>query len=155
MGRVDDKLRALGLVLPEPAAPAATYVPFVQSGSLVFVSGQIPTWNGERRFVGKVGQEYGIEEAKQAAHLVALNLLAQVRAACDGDLDRVRRCVRLGGFVNCTTDFNDHPLVVNAASELLLAVFGEAGRHARAAVGAPSLPFGVAVEIDAIFEIEG
>lgn len=155
MGRVDERIAALGLELPEPAPPAATYVPYVQSGSLVFVAGQITSWKGERRFIGKVGQDYGLDEARQAARIVALNILAQVRAACGGDLDRVRRCVRLGGFVNCTPDFNDHPLVINAASELMLEVFGEAGRHARAAVGAPSLPFGVAVEIDAIFEIEG
>lgn len=153
MGRIDDRLRELGIELPNAAAPAANYVPWARVGTLVFIAGQIPSWNGERRFLGKVGRDYTVEQARDAARLVGVNVLAQVRAACDGDLDRVARCVRLGGFVNCTPEFTDHPMVMNAASELMISVFGDAGRHTRTAVGAPSLPFDVAVEIDAIFEI--
>ncbi|MBZ0325534.1 MAG: RidA family protein [Alphaproteobacteria bacterium] len=152
-GRIEARLKEIGVDLPAAAAPAANYVPFVLSGGQVFVAGQVPVWNGELRHVGKLGAGLEVAEGQEAARLCALNILAQLRAACDGDLDRVRRCVRLGGFVNCTPDFGQHPAVINGASDLMVEVFGEAGRHARFAVGAPSLPFGVAVEIDALFEI--
>ena len=152
-GRIEARLKQLGIELPEPSAPIANYVPFTISGNLVFVSGQICIWNGERRFVGKLGADVGTAEGQQAARLCALNVLAQLRAACGGDLDRVRRCLRLGGFVNCTPDFTDMPQVVNGASDLMVEVFGEAGRHARAAVGNSSLPGGVAVEVEGTFEI--
>jgi enamine deaminase RidA (YjgF/YER057c/UK114 family) len=152
-GRIDAKLKQLGIELPEPAAPIANYVPFTVSGNLVFVSGQLCVWNGERRHVGKLGGGIAVDEGREAARLCALNMLAQLRVACGGDLDRVRRCLRLGGFVNCTPDFADMPRVVNGASDLMVEVFGDAGRHARAAVGNSSLPGGVAVEVEATFEI--
>ena len=153
-GRIEARLEELGITLPQPAAPAANYVPFVVCGNLVFVSGQITVWNGELRHIGTVGADLSVEVGAAAARLCGLNLIAQVKAACDGDLDRVRRCVKLGGFVNCTAEFRDQPKVVNGASDLMVEVFGEAGRHARFAVGAPSLPLGVAVEVDGVFEIE-
>jgi len=152
-GRIEARLKDIGVDLPAAAAPAANYVPFVLSGGQVFVSGQVPVWNGELRHFGKLGAGLDVAEGQEAARLCALNILAQLRAACDGDLDRVRRCVRLGGFVNCAPDFGQHPAVINGASDLMVEVFGEAGRHARFAVGAPALPFGVAVEVDALFEI--
>lgn len=153
MGRVDDLLKAKGIELPNPSVPAANYIPYLRVGDLVFIAGQVTFWNGERRFLGKVGKDFTLEQAREAARLVGLNVLAQLKAACDGDLDRVVRCVKLGGFVNCVPEFGDHPMVMNAASELMIEVFGEAGRHTRTAVGAPSLPFHVAVEIDAIFQV--
>lgn len=152
-GEIEARLRAAGIELPPAPAPAANYVPYVISGNQVFVAGQVPFVGSERHFIGKVGQDYDVEEAQKAARTVALNIIAQVKAACDGDLDRVVRCVKLGGFVNCTPDFLNHPQVINGASDLMVEVFGDKGRHARFAVGAPSLPFNVAVEIDAIFEI--
>jgi enamine deaminase RidA (YjgF/YER057c/UK114 family) len=155
-GRVDARLAQLGIELPPPATPAANYVPSVRTGNLVYVAGQVPVRGGEFLFRGKVGegQRFSIEEGQEAARLVAFNLLAQVKQACDGDLDRVVRVVKLGGYVNCGPDFESQPHVINGASELMIAVFGEAGRHARSAVGVAGLPFGVAVEIDGVFEVE-
>ena len=152
-GTIDARLRQLGIELPEPAAPVANYVPFTVSGNLVFIAGQLCLWNGERRFPGKLGAGISIADGQQAARLCALNILAHLRAACSGDLDRVRRCVRLGGFVNCTPEFTDMPQVVNGASDLMVEIFGDPGRHARAAVGVSSLPAGVAVEVEGTFEI--
>ncbi len=152
-GEIEARLAELGITLPEPAVPAANYVPFVVSGDLVFIAGQIPFWNDEIRFIGVVGEDVSIDEGKQAARTCALNLLAQLKAACGGDLDRVVRCVKLGGFVASTPDFTDQPKVVNGASDLMVEVFGDKGRHARFAVGMAALPFGVAVEVDAVFEI--
>ncbi|MEM7122952.1 MAG: RidA family protein [Pseudomonadota bacterium] len=152
-GQIDARLKELGIELPEAAAPAANYVPYVVSGNHVFVAGQITLLNGELKYQGKVGQDFSVDEGYQAARLCALNILAQVKAACGGDLDKVKRCVRLGGFVNANGDFHDHPKVINGASDLMVEVLGDAGRHARAAVGAPALPLNVAVEVDAIFEI--
>jgi len=152
-GTVDKRLAELGITLPTPAAPAANYVPFVQSGNLVFVSGQITMMDGELKYVGTVGDDLSTDDGYQAARICAINLLAQVKIACGGDLDRVKRVVKLGGFVNCTADFTDQPKVINGASDLLGEVFGDAGKHARFAVGAPSLPLGIAVEVDGIFEI--
>ena len=152
-GQIEDRLKDLGIDLPEAAAPAANYVPYVISGNLVFVSGQITMSNGELKYQGKVGQDFTVEEGYEAARLCALNIIAQVKAACGGNLDKVERCVRLGGFVNAAGDFHDHPKVINGASDLMVKVFGDAGRHARAAVGAPALPLNVAVEVDAIFQI--
>jgi enamine deaminase RidA (YjgF/YER057c/UK114 family) len=152
-GTIDARLRQLGIELPEPATPVANYVPFAVSGNLVFIAGQICQWNGERRFVGKLGAGIGIPDGQQAARLCALNILAHLRVACGGDLDRVRHCLRLGGFVNCTQEFTDMPQVVNGASDLMVEVFGDKGRHARAAVGVSSLPGGVAVEVEGTFEI--
>ena len=149
---IDQRLAELGLSLPDAPAPAANYVPFVQSGSLVFISGQISS--GPEGFIcGKLGADLDVEQGVSAARACGLALIAQLRAACGGDLTRLRRVVKLTGFVNCTPDFTDQPKVINGCSDLMVAVFGEAGRHARAAVGAPSLPLGVAVEIEGIFEI--
>lgn len=149
----DARLASLKIELPQPASPAANYVPYVVSGNLVFVAGQITIWNGEVRYLGRVGESLSLEDGVAAARLCGLNIIAQVRAACGGSLDRVKRCVKLGGFVNCTPDFINQPQVINGASDLMVEVFGEAGKHARFAVGANVLPRGVAVEVDAIFEI--
>lgn len=147
------RLAELGITLPQPAAPAANYVPARRSGSFVYIAGQVPTAEGKDRFVGKVGRDLTIEEAQQAARLCAVNVLAQLKSALGGSLDGVVGCVRLGGFVNAVPEFGDHPKVINGASDLMVEVFGEAGRHARAAVGCNSLPRNVAVEVDAIFEV--
>lgn len=153
MSTIDARLAELGLTLPQAAAPAANYVPYVQSGNLVFISGQITLKDGALQYVGRVGQDFTTEQAYEAAKLCGLNLIAQVKAACGGDLDRVKRVVRLGGFVNCTNDFTDQPKVVNGASDLMAQVFGDKGKHARAAVGVNTLPLGVAVEIEGVFEV--
>ncbi len=152
-GRIEARLAELGIELPQVAAPVGAYVPYTRSGSTLYISGQVTLWNGERRFIGKVGQDFTLEQGKEAARLCGLNIIAQAKAACGGDLDRVVRVLRLGGFVNAGPDFHDHPLVINGASELMTAVFGDAGKHARAAVGAPSLPGNVAVEVDAVLEL--
>ena len=154
MSTIDARLAELGLNLPEAAAPAANYVPYVQTGKLVVVSGQITLENGELKYIGRVGQDFSTDEAYEAAKLCGLNLIAQVKAACGGDLNRVKRVVRLGGFVNCTDDFTDQPKVINGASDLMAEVFGDKGKHARAAVGVNTLPLGVAVEVEGMFEVE-
>jgi len=150
---IDARLKELGLELPGPSGAAGNYVPYVISGNLLFISGQVPLGKDGLKFQGKLGSEFTLEEGQEAAKLCALNLLAQAKAACDGDLSRIKRCVKLGGFVNSTPDFDKQPAVINGASDLMVAVLGEAGRHARSAVSAVSLPFNVAVEIDAVFEI--
>ncbi|HYM31536.1 MAG TPA: RidA family protein [Candidatus Cybelea sp.] len=152
-GRIEARLKEKGIELPQAPAPAANYVPFTRSGNLVFIAGQIPFWNGEVKWIGRLGADLSVEQGQQAARLCALNVIAQVKAACGGDLDRVVRCLRLGGFVNSADDFTQQPLVVNGASDLVVDVFGDAGRHARAAVGVNTLPRGVAVEVEAVFEI--
>jgi len=153
MSTIEARLEELGITLPEAAAPAANYVPYVQTGNLVVVSGQITLENGTLKYVGRMGEDFTTEEGYEAAKLCGLNLIAQVKAACGGDLDRVQRVVRLGGFVNCTADFTDQPKVINGASDLMAAVFGDKGKHARAAVGVNTLPLGVAVEVEGLFEI--
>ena len=152
-GRIEARLKELGIELPQPTAPLANYVPFTVAGNIVFIAGQICQWNGERRHVVKLGADISVSEGQQAARLCALNIIAHLKIACGGDLDRVRRCLRLGGFVNCTPDFTDMPQVVNGASDLMVEVFCDAGKHARAAVGSSSLPAGVSVEVEATFEI--
>ena len=147
MTTVEERLQALGLELPEPAAPAANYVPFVRTRHEVFVSGQVPVKDGKLAFRGKVGTDYTVEEAQEAARLCAINILAVAKAACDGDLNRVKRCVKLGGFVNCTPEFEQHPAVINGASNLAIEIFGDAGRHARVTLGAAALPLNAAVEM--------
>ncbi|PPB82386.1 enamine deaminase RidA (YjgF/YER057c/UK114 family) [Albidovulum inexpectatum] len=151
-GKIEARLAELGLTLPEAPAPAANYVPFVQVGKLVFVSGQI-SQGPDGLIKGKLGADLDVEAGAMAARACGLALIAQLRAACDGDLDRVARVVKLTGFVNSTPDFTDQPKVINGCSDLMVEVFGESGRHARAAVSAPALPLGVAVEIEAIFEL--
>lgn len=152
-GRIDARLKELGLELPQATAPIANYVPYTVSGKLVTVSGQVSVRNGKPEFVGKLGAGISIAQGQEAAKLCALNILAHLKAACGGDLDKVKRVLRLGGFVNCTPEFIDMPQVVNGASDLMVAVFGEAGKHARAAVGVSSLPLGVAVEVEAMIEL--
>lgn len=147
------KLDSLGYALPQVAAPAANYVPFVVNGSQLYISGQIPFLNGQKMNMGRLGESFSIEQGQDAARACALNILAQANAAVGGDWSKIKRCVKLGAFVNCTPDFTDHPKVVNGASDLIVAVMGDVGKHARFAVGATSLPLGVAVEIDALFEI--
>ena len=152
-GKIDARLKELGLELPQATAPIANYVPYTVSGRLVVVSGQVSVRNGKPEFVGKLGAGLSIAEGQEAAKLCALNIIAHLKTACGGDLDKVKRALRLGGFVNCTPEFTDMPQVVNGASDLMVAVFGEAGKHARAAVGVSSLPLGVAVEVEAMFEL--
>ncbi len=153
-GRIDTRLKELGIALPEPVSPVANYVPFVVTGNLVFLSGQVTIGPKGLEYVGAVGKEVSPEDAKKAARLCAVNLVAQLRNACGGDLDKVVRCVKLTGFVNAAPGFEGHPEVVNGASDFMVEVFGDAGRHARAAVGSSSLPRNVAVEVEAIFEIK-
>lgn len=153
MNAIDKRLADLGIELPVPAKPVANYVGYVQSGNLVFTAGQITMKAGKVEYQGKVGKEFTVEEGAAAARLCAINIIAQVKDACGGDLTRVKRVVKLVGFVNCPVEFADHPKVINGASDLMVEVFGEAGKHARSAVGAGSLPLNVAVEVEAIVEI--
>ena len=152
-GKIDARLKELNIDLPAPPAPVASYVPYVVSGNLVFISGQVTLSADGLKYVGKVGADISLEDGKAAARLCAVNVIAQVKAACGGDLDRVKRCVKVGVFVNATPDFTQHPEVANGASDLFQEVFGDAGKHSRAAVGAGSLPRGVAAEVEAVFEI--
>lgn len=152
MSDTEARLAELGITLPTPAAPAANYVPVVRSGNLLFVSGQLPMGPNGIEFVGRLGDTLSIEGGRDAARLCGINLVAQVKAAI-GDLDRVVRVVKLTGFVKATPEFGDHPKVINGASDLMVEIFGERGRHSRAAVGAGSLPFGVSVEVEGIFEV--
>ena len=154
MGQIDKKLRELGIVLPTPSKPVANYVPWVRTGNLVFISGQGAVQDGKIEYAGKVGDSLSMEDAITSARLTAINVIAQLRDACGGDLDRVKRIVKLLGFVNCTPTFGEQPKVINGASDLMVEVFGDKGRHARSAVGAPALPFGLSVEVEAIAEIE-
>jgi len=151
----EEKLADLGLTLPTPAAPVANYVSYVTSGNMVFISGQISKI-GDTEVKGRLGEGMTVEQGRAAAQLSALNLIAQMKDACGGDLSRVKRVVKLGGFVQATTDATqaDIPKVINGCSDLMVDVFGDAGRHARFAVSAPSLPLDVAVEIDAVVEIQ-
>ena len=152
MARIEARLQELGVVLPTPPAPVASYVPFVQAGGLVHISGQVSI-DATGGVKGKLGAGLSLEQGQAAARLCGLNLLAQLKAACGGDLDRLARVVKLGGFVNVAPDFDPIPAVVNGCSDLMVEVFGEAGRHARSAVGVANLPLGFAVEVDGIFAI--
>ncbi len=151
-GKINERLKSLGVTLPPAPKPVANYVPYVVTGNLVFISGQVSA-AGDEKYIGKVGVEVDVAVAQKAARACGLAILAQLNAALGGDLDRVKRCVKLGGFVNCSQDFDQMPAVINGASDLMAEVFGEAGAHARFAVGAPNLPFNFSVEVDAIFEI--
>jgi enamine deaminase RidA (YjgF/YER057c/UK114 family) len=152
MSEVESRLAAAGVILPVPVAPVANYVPFVRSGSLVHISGQV-SLDSSGGVKGVVGADVDLEAAQGAARLCGINLLAQMKAACDGDLDRVVRVVKLGGFVQAGPDFFDIPKVVNGASDLMVLAFGDAGRHARSAVGVYRLPLNFAVEVDAVVEV--
>lgn len=152
-GKFEARLAELGVTLGDATAPAANYVPFVQVGDTLFVSGQISMENGAM-LTGRVGADLSVEEGAAAAKVCAINLLAQVKAACGGDLDKLVRVVKLTGFVNSTPDFTDQPKVINGCSDFLVEALGDAGRHARSAVSAGALPFNVAVEIEGIFQIK-
>ncbi len=154
MHKIDKRLAELGITLPSPAKPVASYVPWVRTGNLIFVSGQITMVDGKPQHIGKLGADISVEDGVKAARTCAINILSHLRDACDGNLDRVIRIVKLVGFVNSTPDFVKQPTIINGASDLLGEVFGEKGRHARSAVSVASLPFGVSVEIEAIAEIE-
>ncbi|HEX4890348.1 MAG TPA: RidA family protein [Alphaproteobacteria bacterium] len=149
----EQRLAELGIELPKPRPPAANYTPYVITGDLVFISGQVPVGPKGLEWRGKCGAAFDVAGGQQAARLCAINLLAALREACDGDLDRVRRCVRIEGFVNSTPEFGDHPAVMNGASDLIAEVLGPKGVHTRFAVGCNSLPFDVAVEVAGVFEI--
>ncbi|MEP3055911.1 RidA family protein [Ascidiaceihabitans sp.] len=150
---IEARLNELGVTLPEAAVPAGNYVPYVVVGDMVYISGQISV-DGSGLIKGKLGDTMETGAGAAAAKVCALNLIAQLKAACGGDLDRVVKVVKLGGFVNSTPDFTEQPQVINGASDFFVEVFGDAGRHARAAVSAPSLPLGVAVEIEGTFQIK-
>ncbi|HEX4292883.1 MAG TPA: RidA family protein [Rhizomicrobium sp.] len=150
---IEQRLKDLDIVLPAPPAPVASYVPYVVSGNLVYISGQVTLAADGLKFVGTVGKELSLEDGKAAARLCAINVIAQAKAACGGDLERVKRVVKVTVFVNAVPGFAQHPEIANGASDLFVAVFGEAGKHARAAVGAGSLPRNVATEVEAVIEI--
>ena len=154
MSIIEDRLKTLGVTLSSPPKPVASYVPYTISGNLVFVSGQVPIADGALKYVGKLGADFSIEMGQAAAQLCAVNILSVLKVACEGDLDRVVQCLKVNVFVNATPDYDKQPEVANGASDLFAAVFGDAGKHARAAVGVGSLPRGVAVEVEAIFEIK-
>jgi enamine deaminase RidA (YjgF/YER057c/UK114 family) len=150
-GQIEARLAELGIELPEAATPAANYVPYVFSGDNIWISGQVPVWNGDLRFIGDIDGAVSVDEGVAAARTCALNILAQAKAAL-GDLDRITRIVKLVGFVNAAPGFINHPKVINGASDLMVEIFGDVGKHARSAVGAGGLPFNVAVEVEAVIE---
>ena len=150
---IEQKLAELGLTLPTPAKPIANYVPYTIEDRLVIVSGQVPFRDGVIAYTGKLGGTAPLDVGQQAAQLCFINVLAQLREACGGNLGRVRRVLRLGGFIACTPDFNQHATVMNGASDLAVALFGDAGRHARSTIGVPSLPGDAAVEVEGMFAI--
>jgi enamine deaminase RidA (YjgF/YER057c/UK114 family) len=152
-GKIDARLKELGLELPQATAPIANYVPYTVSGKLVVVSGQVSVRNGKAEYVGKLGAGISIAEGQEAAKLCALNIIAHLQTACGGDLDKVKRVLRLGGFVNCTPEFTDMPQIVNGASDLMVEVFGDKGKHARSTVGVSALPANAAVEVEGTFEV--
>ena len=154
MTSVFTRLRDLGIALATPPKPLANYVPWVKSGNLVFISGQLPVVDGKVTVAGLLGAGVTVEQGAAAARQAAINIITQINDACGGDLERVVRVVRLGGFVAATPEFTQHPQVVNGASDLMAAVFAEAGRHARAAVGVSSLPLGACVEVEAVVEVK-
>jgi len=151
-GKIEQRLKDLGIVLPTPPNPAANYVPTVQAGNLLFCSGQVSSAPGGKSITGKLGAEITIEQGQEAARICAINLLAQAKAAL-GDLDRIKRCVRLGGFINAVPTFAQLPIVMNGASDLMVEIFGDAGRHARSTVGVAELPGDASVEAEAVFEV--
>ena len=153
MSQVEARLKEMGITIPDAPAPAANYVPWMRTGNLIHVAGQVPFVDGKLTATGHLGANASVEDGYEQAKLSAINLIAQVKVACDGDLDRVTQVVKLGGFVASTPDFTQQPAVVNGASDLMVAAFGDAGKHARFAVGSSVLPLGCLVEVDGIFEI--
>lgn len=154
MSNIEQKLTSMGITLPPSVMPAANYVPYTISGNLVFVSGTLPMKDGKPQDIGKLGKEFSIEQGQATARLCGINILAHLKAACGGDLSRVVRCVRMGIFVASAEGFTDQPKVANGVSDMMVEIFGDAGKHARFAVGVAELPFGVSVEVDATFEIK-
>ena len=154
MNQIDEKLNELGIVLPTPMKPVANYVPWVKTGNLVFISGQGAVIDGKVHHAGKLGVDVSVDDGTLSARMTAINILAQLREAADGDLSKVKRIVKLVGFVSCSADFTQQPKVINGASDLMVEVFGDKGRHARSAVGVSSLPMNFSVEIEAIAELE-
>ena len=152
-GKIDARLRELGLEIPPSPAPLGSYVPFVVTGSLVFIAGQLPIGAKGLEYAGKLGQQFNVADGKQAARLCGINIIARLRDACGGDLDRVKQGVKICGYINAAPDFTEFAPVMDGCSNFLVEVFGDKAKHARVAVGAPSLPRGAAVEVDAIFEI--
>lgn len=150
---IEKRIEAMGLTLPPSVMPAANYVPYVISGNQVVISGQLPMQDGKPQAIGKVGREFSIEQGQQTAKICGVNILSHLKAALCGDLSKVKRLVRLGVFVNSTEDFTDQPKVANGVSDMMVEIFGDAGKHARAAVGVSQLPLGVSVEVEATFEI--
>lgn len=153
MSAIEQKLAAMNITLPPSVMPAANYVPYTVSGNLVFVSGTLPMKDGKPQDIGKLGREFTTEQGQQTAKLCGINILAHLKAACGGNLDRVKKCVRMGIFVASAEGFTEQPKVANGVSDMMVEIFGDAGKHARFAVGVSELPFGVAVEVDATFEI--
>jgi enamine deaminase RidA (YjgF/YER057c/UK114 family) len=154
MNAIEQKISSMGITLPESVMPAANYVPYTKTGNLVFISGTLPTKEGKPQDIGKLGKEFTIEQGQATARLCGINILAHLKAACGGDLSRVVKCVRMGIFVGSAEGFTDQPKVANGVSDMMVEIFGDAGKHARFAVGVSELPFGVAVEVDATFEIK-
>jgi enamine deaminase RidA (YjgF/YER057c/UK114 family) len=154
MQGLSEKLKEMGIVLPEVSLPAANYVPCTISGNTLYVSGQLPMESGNPQFIGKVGREFSIEEGQACARLCTINILAHVSKVLGADLSRINKLIRMGIFVNAPDNFTDHPKVANGASDLMVNLMGDAGKHARFAVGVSGLPFGVAVEVDATFELK-
>lgn len=152
-GKIDARLAQLGITLPTPPVPVASYLPYVVSGNQVTIAGQVTLVDGEVKYAGRLGDSISVQEGEAATRLCALNVLAQLKVACGGDLDRVTQVIRLNAFFNSTPDFLDHPRVMNAASDLMAEIFGDSGRHTRVGVGVSSLPLGVPVELDGVFEI--
>lgn len=150
---IDAKLAAKGITLPPSVLPPANYVPYTVSGKMVVISGQLPMQDGKPQFIGKIGRDFSIEQGQECARICGVNILSHLKAAVGGDWSKVKRCVRLGVFVNSPEDFTDQPKVANGVSDMMVELFGEAGKHARAAVGVSQLPLGVAVEVEAMFEL--
>jgi enamine deaminase RidA (YjgF/YER057c/UK114 family) len=150
---VEEKLKKLNIKLPDFNLPVANYISYNQVGNLVFVAGQTCKWNGQLQYAGKVGKEYSVEQGQEAARLCGLNILMQIKIACDGDFERVKKCVRLGVFVNSSDDFYQQAKVANGVSDLMVEVFGDKGKHVRTTVSSNSLPSNTAVEVEAIFEV--
>jgi enamine deaminase RidA (YjgF/YER057c/UK114 family) len=150
---ISKKMEQIGYKLPQAATPAANYVPYLIEDKYLYISGQLPFLNGEQMHQGKLGDDMGIEAGQEAARACMLNVLAQLEAALDGDMNRLKRCIRIGGYVNASTDFDQQAAVINGASDLLVNVLGDKGMHTRFAVGVASLPFGIAVELDAVFAL--
>ena len=152
--KIESRLQELGIKLPDPAKPVSSFIPYVITGSNVYISGQLPVSEGTLQYKGKLGKDLKLKDGEEAAKICIYNVLAYLKSACEGDLERVQKCVRLGVWVNGTDDFMDQPKIANAASALINSIFGEKGQHVRAAVGSNSLPFGAAVEIEALFKLE-